>query len=773
MSAPTGWKRLLPSQHELVDAVAVVALTVVCLAGFHSAFGGWTFLVIGLVGSVLGVVVAHLSMRFAPPALGSLLVGVTTLILLGGTVAVRDDALLGVVPRPGAFLGFLDGIVGGWRRLLTTVPPSGSLGNLLAISFACGFVGTWLTTFLARRPNRQLSLLALPGLVLAGSLLFGTRQPVSILVQGAVAAGLAIAWLAERRARSRQLLIAASGRHRIAGAALMLAVTVAAGLVVGPSLPLAATNDRFVLREQNEPPFDPRDYGSPLNAFQRYLVGEWKDEILFTVDHVPPPDEGDKSVYVRLAVMDDYDGVVWRVSPRSGTQGGRFIRVGESVPVDVQGADDSMEVTVRGLRGAWMPATGVVAGVQWLTDSERVDEQRDLFRLSTVTSTGIVPVTGGWEPGDRYRLDVVLPPPLTDADVTGVGVDTQAIVDVSPTIPEELRTLANVLTKGKPSPLEQAKALEQFFRDGYYASGDSTVDEPNPPGHSYARLLAFVADEQPVGNAEQFAAAMAIMARSLDLPARVVMGFRLGSDATEVRGRDVHAWVEIGFANGWKRFEPTSERREKPKKEITKPKPVFESQDLPPPPVIPPEPEVNARQGQETKRKEARKEEQPRPASAGPTPLLAVVGIGAAVPLVGLAMFTCVVLVLKRRRRSRRRRAHQPSTRMAGAWAELVDAARDMGVPIPVAATRREEALLIGTPDSIGLARHADGAVFGAGNPADDQIAAYWDDVSRARRSLLKTVPPWSRVASVLSTTSLRFNRVGKRPHSPAAHQAG
>jgi hypothetical protein len=772
MTAFPGWSSVRPSRDEAVDGAALVALTAVCLAGFHSAFGGWAFLVVGIIGVAAGVVVAHLSGRFGLAAAPSFLVGIVALVILGGAVASRDDALLGFLPRPGAFPAFVEGAVAGWKRLLTTVPPAGSLGNVLAIAFTCGFVAAWLTTFVARRPTRHASLLTLPGLVLAASVLLGTRQPFSVVLQGAVAAALAIAWLAERRARARQLLLGSSGRRRLFGGAVMLTMAAVAGLVVGPSLPLAASTDRFVLRDRNDPPFDPREYGSPLNAFQRYLVGDWEDEVLFTVDQLPPPDDGDASVYLRLAVLDDYDGVVWRVSPRSGTQGGRFIRVGQSVPTDAAGPEASVEVTIGALGGAWMPVTGAVSGLRWLTGSERSSEQRDLFRLSTVTSTGILPIEGGWRPGDRYRLDVVLTPQPSDAEVTGQGIDTQAIVDVSPAIPEELRTLANVLTKGKASPLEQANALEQFLRDGFYASGDSTIDEPNPPGHSYARLLSFVEDEKPVGNAEQYAAAMAIMARSLDVPARVVMGFRVDPGATSVRGSDVHAWVEIGFAGGWKRFDPTSERREKPRKEITKPKPVFESQDLPPPPVIPPEPEVNARQGQEAKRKEARKEDQPSPSSSGPSPLLLAVSVGAAIPIIGLGLFVVAVLALKRRRWRRRRRARRPSSQVAGAWDEFVDLARDIGVPLPAEATRREKAQLIGTAEGLDLARWADGVVFGAADPTPDDIDSYWAEMSQARRSLLRSLSLHSRVASALSPTSLRAGRAEKRPHSLRATQA-
>jgi transglutaminase-like putative cysteine protease len=751
-------RALRPTRNELVDGGFVIALTTVGLAGFHSAYGGWTFLVVGVVAAVLGALVAHVTSTLRIRPLAVLLIGVIGLLVFGAIVAMRDDTVAGVVPLPIAFPGFVDGLVSGWRRLLTTTTPAGSLGNLLAVSFFCGYVTAWLTVLLARRERFLGVLLVLPAGVLVLSLLFGTREPVSVVVQGALAAVLAIGWLAARRARTRHSFIGSSGGRRLVGAGVMLVVIAVAGFAVGPNLPLASASPRYVLRDQVEPPFDPRDYGSPLNAFQRYLVGDWKDEVLFTIDGLPPVDDGDQYSYVRLAVMDDYDGVVWRVSPGSETQGGRFIRVGEEIPTDVDGVQSTVEVNIDSLRGVWLPGVGVVSGVAWQSPDQRVEEQRDLFRLSTVTSTGVIPIAGGWKPGDSYELDVVVPPPLTTEETAGKGVAAQEVVDVDPPIPEELRTVANLQTKGKASPLEQVNALVGYLRAGYYQSGDEDLGESNEPGHSYARLIRFLKDDQPVGNAEQYAATMALMARTLGIPARVVMGFRVPEGTTEVRGADVHAWVEIGFENGWKQFDPTSERRERPQQASTRPKPVFESQDVPPPPIVPPEPEVNARQGEQAKRTEAREPEE-ESADAGLNPMVVVVAATVALPVLGAAAFAAVVLALKRRRRRKRRNAPDTAAQVAGGWNEYLDTARDVGRVVPAAATRREKALMIGADGGLGLAIVADSSVFGPAPPSAEQAQAFWSELDRAEAELREPLSWWRRATSSLSTTSLRGPR--------------
>ncbi|HEX8336947.1 MAG TPA: DUF3488 and transglutaminase-like domain-containing protein [Pyrinomonadaceae bacterium] len=66
------------------------------------------------------------------------------------------------------------------------------------------------------------------------------------------------------------------------------------------------------------------------------------------------------------------------------------------------------------------------------------------------------------------------------------------------------------------------------------------------------------------GHCEYFATAMAVMLRTLRIPARVVNGFQPGeynaaADAYTVRQADAHSWVEVYFAetDAWVTFDPT------------------------------------------------------------------------------------------------------------------------------------------------------------------------------------------------------------------------
>ena len=363
-----GLARLKPSTDEWVDAAFVVATTGLSLIGFRRSFGGWDFLTAGLLGCVVAMLVAHLLHRWAVPMLLKFGLGALALLVFAGPVALRDEALAGVLPSPAAVFGVVDGLVSGWRRLLTTLPPSGSYGNLLAIPYVCGYLSGAIGITLSRSPKRVASLLLTSATVLVASLLFGTRTPFSVVLQGALYACAAIGWLAVRRSRDHRRYLVAVGPKRLIAASAMLAVVGSLGLVVGPRLPFAEASERFVLRDRTEPPFDPRSFGSPLNAFQRYLVGPLKDVDLFHIDGIPADvfDARSGTALVRLAVLDEYDGVVWQVSPGGGSvaseRSGRFVRVGDEIPRDAMGETATITVAVMGLPGVWLPDLGTVTG---------------------------------------------------------------------------------------------------------------------------------------------------------------------------------------------------------------------------------------------------------------------------------------------------------------------------------------------------------------------------------------------------------------------------
>jgi hypothetical protein len=166
---------------------------------------------------------------------------------------------------------------------------------------------------------------------------------------------------------------------------------------------------------------------------------------------------------------------------------------------------------------------------------------------------------GELRPGLRYQVRAEQDSPGAD-EVATAGVPSAAdagpLLDL-PRAPAVFAEYARRSTFGASTPFEQAVALEYTLREG------RRYVPRAPVGSSYARLTTFLFasdGSQPgaqAGSSEQFAAAFAVLARSVGLPSRVVLGFRAGPDGV-VRGRDTLAWPEVYFAgHGWYPFDPT------------------------------------------------------------------------------------------------------------------------------------------------------------------------------------------------------------------------
>ena len=119
--------------------------------------------------------------------------------------------------------------------------------------------------------------------------------------------------------------------------------------------------------------------------------------------------------------------------------------------------------------------------------------------------------------------------------------------------------LAAQVTAGARTDFERARMLQEWFQDPDEFEYSLQNSEP---GNGTDTLEYFLGPDGRVGYCEQFASAMAAMARALGIPARVVVGFlapdRIGDGEWEYSAWDFHAWPELYFEGaGWVYFEPT------------------------------------------------------------------------------------------------------------------------------------------------------------------------------------------------------------------------
>jgi hypothetical protein len=226
-----------------------------------------------------------------------------------------------------------------------------------------------------------------------------------------------------------------------------------------------------------------------------------------------------------------------------------------------------------------------------------------------------------------------------------------------------------------------------------------------------------------VGDAEQYATAMVLMARNLGLPARVVLGARLKSGSSVVTGTDVTAWVEVKFqGTGWHPFFPTP-RTDAPVR-ATPPPPSASSsnqaQNPNPPAFIDGSGSVSAN----ARTKSIAHHPAPPRLVQLLEEALQVLGTILLVLLFVLGPFVGIMWV-KARRRKRRRTAGRPCDRVTCGWQEVMDHAVDCGSSLPPVAPRNELAAVIG-PSAVALAERADFSTFGPAETDDEYAAAFW-----------------------------------------------
>ena len=745
--APGPLRRAVPDRDALVDAAFAAALVTIALVGLRTGFIGAEWMVAAGVGLVLGLVIGHLAAVYRWLAVVSLAVLVATYFLLGGPVAVRTDLVAGVLPTGQTFSDLATWAVTGWKKWLTLLPPVDARGPVLALPWLAGLLGGALTLGVARRWSSVPLTAVVPLALLAGSIALGTLEPAAVVVQGVGFATVLIGWLVVRAHRARPPVQNGAGRAvRFATGAGLVALAVVAGLVVGPLLPGTDADDRReVVRTALVPPLDVSQFPSPLPGFRQYTEpnpADLYDEEVLRVKGLP-----DRAL-VRFATLDAYDGLVWGAADRS-SDGVPFQQVGSRI--SAVGGGDPVTVTVDvvegGYAGHWLPTVGSPTEVEFT--GPRADELAEELWLNTDTSTAVVPraLLGG----ERYTMSALLPAsPVTelpeDLDVAGGAASPQDV--------DLLDARIDAWTSRAEGAWGKLRAVATQMRtEGTYTDGGTpnSFEKVYLPGHAIARLGRFVNSTKLAGNDEQYAATLALVGQRLGIPSRVVMGADPAADGS-VRGRDVHAWVEVQLDDGsWfplaaSTFVPSRDKT--PSEQQLKTEEQKVGAQVPPPAgVNPPSLLQGPDQAQNatdiTKRKKS-------PFDVLAWPLwLRVLVLGILVPLLLAAAYVALVRWLKERRRRRHARTGAVPARAASVWRDLVADARSLGVTVPGKATRREQAVAF-DPEvgAAALAARADAFVFGPGDGAEEACAQYVAEADEVRSALRARVSRWVRLRS-------------------------
>jgi transglutaminase-like putative cysteine protease len=156
-------------------------------------------------------------------------------------------------------------------------------------------------------------------------------------------------------------------------------------------------------------------------------------------------------------------------------------------------------------------------------------------------------------------------PRMSANDLAGDSTDYPAgiqaqYLQLPDSLPQRVRELAERLTRGAASPYDKAMRVQEYLRNTY----PYRLDVPLPPPQR--DVVDYFLFDSPGGFCSYYASAMAVMLRSVGVPARVATGFASGEYdgltlSYRVPAAAAHAWVEVYFPTyGWIEFEPTSAR---------------------------------------------------------------------------------------------------------------------------------------------------------------------------------------------------------------------
>jgi transglutaminase-like putative cysteine protease len=202
------------------------------------------------------------------------------------------------------------------------------------------------------------------------------------------------------------------------------------------------------------------------------------------------------------------------------------------------------------------------------------DPVEDLVQVTVVQGTGeSLPDTLVARPPSRigegrsYNVSGFIPMVPPDELRQAIGADPEWVRSLYLQLPEELperiEAKAADLAAGAETRYDKAFQVQQYLR---VFPVDFDIED-TPPGRDTVDYFLF--DSQR-GYFDYHASAMVVMLRTLDIPARLAVGFvvddsdkELESGAYKIRDRSSYAWAEAYFPGyGWIAFNPSPDRPE-------------------------------------------------------------------------------------------------------------------------------------------------------------------------------------------------------------------
>ena len=745
-----------------VDILFVVALSVLAMSGWSATYAGPGWWIAATAVAVLGIAISVAISDAGGGVQWVLLALIGVYLLIAGPLAVGRVELIGL----DSFEVGMTRTGSSWLTLMKTHPPVDATGAVLIPPVLLSLFAPALAVSLSVRSRRMLAPLIPPSLAFVAVILMGQHSTTSVIGQGLAFAGVAVLWMRVRALRDEESGTGhdpARGRRIAASVGLILAASLAVVAVGAPTLSQATGPtsgisaeeivpaipdtevdpppgaERFLLRDQAEP-FDAERLRTPLDRFRDFTRQTPGTEDNVVADRLLRVEGAPTGSRIRFATLDTYDGQRWKADNNTDPLrlDDRFLGVSSQIDNPAKGKRAEVTVTLSGKWDLpWVPTVGALQSFEF-DRSSNVDPT-DL-RYNPATSTAVM--SGDPATQERYTFTTVIPDSLLKRSDDAAPYFDQGLYDEANFL-EVATSLGRLGSTGRIDALFQIAA--DLKRNGRYSDG-AGLEGRFEAGQSRKRLGEdFINVTPTVGNDEQYAAAFALIANRLGIPARVVVGAVLPAGGA-IRGRDVQAWVEVRVADGTWRTVPTetfmSRRslRAPPGAIDLQPRDFPEAADA-----------VDARDEIAEEKERAEAEQRAKDAEGAPWGWLTL-GLP---PLLVMMLLPALIKALRRRRR---RRARSGAARYAGGWAELVDRANDLGLDVSRRSTRPAQARqLEHALSGVGiLAAEADRRTFAVADPPPGDADQFWVEVDAERSALTQGATRWRRAVALVRIRSLR-----------------
>ncbi|PCE14634.1 hypothetical protein AUC47_03400 [Microbacterium sp. SZ1] len=520
-----------------VSAALAGAAALVAMWPFTSVIrpGAWsaTVLVVIVVTALTGVI-ARTLLTQRPVWVRDLVTLAAQLVVVVGALTqlvARDTAVLGFVPTDATILTFRTLVAAAGEEIVfgaAPLDPSPGLQAVMGLGFAV--VAILLDQLVAQR-----------GAIIAFLLTAAVgAMPMIVTVSGAD-----VVWFVMLGILLLLLLRSTAAQHpesprrtSTAVAAGVGVAALAATVVVAPVLPVSTAL---------------AGTGSGVSVDASLRLG---DDL-----RQPNPVEvltlattADTAPYLRLTTLSHFDGRVWE--PDRGGFAPQDEGFGpEEWSPEIAVKEQSTSIRVLRVSSSWLPVPYPATTLQGVPSSWRVSQENRTVASRSADAVG----------NDYTVRSLEVDPTLEQIRATPAAPLVVEPDEDAVELPAVIGETADEVTGDATNDYDRLIALQSWFRSEFSYSLETPVEE-GFDGTGADAVAQFL--DVKSGYCIHFAGAFALMAESLDMEVRIVVGYLPGALTTTQRGEDavysvssdqLHSWPEVLFPGiGWVPFEPTA-----------------------------------------------------------------------------------------------------------------------------------------------------------------------------------------------------------------------